>query len=154
MRIWTAKDGSDLPPFVVEEVNKKVAWCYEKANAFFKREFPTCKVQYGVTGTYAGWANYTKNLVKLNSEFLLRQFRDMIDDTVPHEIAHLITRQVFGKNVKSHGKEWRTVMMAVFGIEAKRCHSYKTRNVLNQSKTGYRRVPVNPHTGKRGINGT
>lgn len=161
IRVWTAKDGSDLPPFIVEEVHKKVAWCYEKADAFFKREFPRCKVQFGVTGTYGGWASYGKNLIKLNSEFLLRQFRDMIDDTIPHEVAHLITYQVFkkgkpweaSKKVKPHGAEWKTVMMAVFGIEAKRCHSYKTGYVLNQAGSNYRRVPVNPHTGKRGFDG-
>lgn len=151
MRVWTAKDGSDLPPFVLEAVEKKVTECYEKANAFFSRKFPRCAIQYGVNGGHAGYANYTQNLIKLNSELLLRNYQDMLEDTVPHEVAHLITRQVFGNSVKSHGNEWRTVMMAVFGIQPSRCHKYPLQYVLNKSGTGYRKVPVNPHTRKRGF---
>lgn len=153
-RIFTAKDGSDIPPVLVEMVQKKVDEYYEIANKFFSREFPRCKVEFGVSGTVAGYAHYQENKIRLNSEFILRQFDRMLERTVPHEIAHLLVFQIWGKDVllrkvKPHGKEWKFIMAGVFGLDPSRCHDYEMRDVKQKNGQGYRRVPVNPHTKRR-----
>lgn len=56
--MWTEKDGSDLPPEIVEAVKSKFDECFEKAKTFFGREFKDAEIIYGVTGTTAGWACY------------------------------------------------------------------------------------------------
>lgn len=156
-RIFTAKDGSDLPPYCVEKVLEKVEECYEKARKILNRDFKTCKVEFGVCGTVAGYAHYHEDKIRLNSEFILRQYERMLNRTVPHEIAHLIVYQVFMKGqpydvrskIKPHGKEWKLIMVTVFGCDPSRCHNYTMKHVRKKNGNGYRRVPVNPHTKER-----
>jgi SprT protein len=56
---------------------------------------------------------------------------DMINQTLGHELAHLVAYKVYGS--WGHDWKWRTVMRAL-GLDPSRCHSYslegvKTRNV-------------------------
>ena len=52
-----------------------------------------------------------------------------IEQTVAHEVAHLLAHELFGPRVQSHGKEWQAIMVKVFGLPADRCHTYDTKRV-------------------------
>lgn len=160
--IFTSKYGSDLPPVLVELAHKKVDECYEKARSVLKRDFERCKLEFGLTGKCAGKAYPHKNLIRLHSEFLARNLKDMLEDTIPHEIAHLLTRKLYGslrtrlvqgrpvrERVLPHGKEWQAIMLAVFGLTPTRCHNYAMTIESAENAHGYVRVPANKYTGRR-----
>jgi SprT protein len=46
-----------------------------------------------------------------------------MQQTIPHEVAHVIARSRFGAGIKPHGPEWQGIMQD-FGVEPKRCHNF------------------------------
>src|SRR3546814_1296313 len=65
--------------------------------------------------------------VQLNSVRYQENIQDYLDDTIPHEVAHLITYVLHGREAKAHGNEWQSLMRAL-GVRPDRCHSYDTTN--------------------------
>jgi SprT protein len=57
----------------------------------------------------------------------------VVNQTVPHEMAHLIAYAVFGTRIKPHGHEWKYVMR-VLGKEPNRCHRLDTTSVRKVRK--------------------
>jgi len=93
------------------------------ASEIYGRRFIMPEISLNLKGACAGQASFSCWLVKYNFELYMQNKVDFINRTVPHEIAHLIARTVYGMWIKSHGVEWQSVMRK-FGIEPKRCHSY------------------------------
>lgn len=82
-------------------------------------------IRYDLKGKVAGKAtlgSYGMCFITLNPGLLINNLKDYIDNTIPHEVAHIVARRVYGR-VKPHGNEWKHVM-AVFGVKAERCHEY------------------------------
>lgn len=100
--------------------------CLDKA----QRKFGVHKVtkipeiRYTTKGSAAGWAcwNWGEPYIGINPILLNENPDEMINVTVPHEVAHIVTEEVWnGHPHKAHGKEWAYVMN-VFGLKAERCH--------------------------------
>jgi len=100
-----------------------------KAGEVLGNRFPVPELLFDLRGTTAGRA-YTY----LNADFMLPKIRynmrlakenleNFVNRTVPHEVSHIIANRHFGKNC-GHGREWKWVMVNVFGVEPKRCHDY------------------------------
>lgn len=115
---------------LAERVQAKIEECYQVANEYYGEEFPLPEVMYDLNGQVAGYASYKANRIRLNYDCLVNYSEDMINQTVPHEVAHLIAYRVFmlgrGIRIKPHGWEWRSVC-GVLGIPATRCHSYEVK---------------------------
>ena len=71
-----------------------------------------------------GW----RNEIRLNPVLLLENQREFIDEVVPHELAHLLVWQHFGR-VAPHGKEWKWMMESVLGVPARRTHRFELASV-------------------------
>jgi len=100
----------------------------DKAAAAYDRPFAKISVSLDLKGTCAGKAYHWENRVKLN-RFLLRQNPEsMVNQTLPHEIAHVITHIQYPFAKGSHGPEWQSVMR-MFGLVPDTCHDYDTSNV-------------------------
>lgn len=86
------------------------------------RSYERPTVAFNLKGTTAGQAWRAK--IKLNSELLHNSelYPEMINQTLPHEIAHCVVIQKWGHAAQSHGYEWKTVMRA-FGLIPHRTHS-------------------------------
>lgn len=52
------------------------------------------------------------DLIRLNYQLLQEHPREMIEETIPHELAHIVANRLFGSRIKPHGNEWRGVMQA------------------------------------------
>lgn len=99
-----------------------------EANKLFKRSFNSPKVMFYLRGTTAGKADLTNNVVILNHVLLVENQEEFMTDTIPHELAHLITLAMFGRKASAHGKEWKAVMRAL-GVEPTRTHSLDVSSV-------------------------
>lgn len=72
------------------------------------KELPAPGMTWKVRGSAAGLANYAMHEVSFNPVYLHVDPTDMIADTCPHEVAHIVAKKVF--NSRGHDGGWKTVM--------------------------------------------
>ena len=81
-------------------------------------------------GQTAGWARWRRRNgtvswhIDLNQIYLVSHAQDMLEDTLPHEIAHVLAWQRYGTDTQPHGKEWIAMFGALTGRCPTRCHDY------------------------------
>ncbi|MGQ0285796.1 SprT family zinc-dependent metalloprotease [Pasteurellaceae bacterium 22721_9_1] len=114
------------------QVQWRLTHCLQIAEQHFKRRFPSPAVTYELKGVKAGVAYLQKNLIKFNRTLLLENPTEFIQQVVPHELAHLLVYQQFGR-VKPHGKEWQFVMEHLFNLPADTCHQFDVTNVQGRT---------------------
>lgn len=73
--------------------------------------------------TTAGMAYPSRFHIALNRQLFLANTDSFFANTIPHEIAHLITAVLFPNAKQSHGKEWRQVMVSL-GVDPRKTHNY------------------------------
>lgn len=67
-----------------------------------------------------------KHVINFNLALAFENQEDFLEQTVPHEVAHIITEMFFkgeDKQYRGHGDFWKFVMKR-FGKPPTRCHSY------------------------------
>lgn len=115
-----------IPKSVRDKVAAEIETCFILCEAIYQRRFtrPSREVEYNLEGRTAGYAHIAENRITLNKNLMNdpRHLEDMLDQTLPHEVAHLIAYQINPRD-QAHGRTWRQVMN-VLGKEARRCHSY------------------------------
>lgn len=89
-------------------------------------------IDYSLRGKTAGQAlyRYTDKFeftIRINMD-LYEKYKNagFLQDTIPHEVAHIIIIDLFGNTVKPHGQEWKQVVCMLDGND-ERCHSYNTK---------------------------
>lgn len=92
---------------------------------------PVPAVRFDLRGRAAGVTVYKRKrtdvgVIRLNAELLVTNPDDMLNETVPHEVAHAAARWFHGTRIKPHGWEWRAIMHA-FGKQPSTCHDLPTR---------------------------
>lgn len=116
------------------QVQRRLSACVAIAETYFNRSFSMPEVSYDIRGVKAGVAYLQQNTIKLNRTLLLENPDEFIRHVVPHELAHLIVHQVFGR-VKPHGKEWQFVMETLFQLPADTYHQFDVSNVRGKTFT-------------------
>lgn len=99
-----------------------------QAERHYNKRMPNVGVRFDLSGKSAGMVRYLtcqKPLVRYNAALLNANRERFLAQTVPHEVAHIVARALFGLNIKPHGPEWKAVMQ-FFGADLDRCHSYDT----------------------------
>jgi SprT protein len=84
-------------------------------------------VDFFNTTKVAGWAFPSRNMVKFNT-VLAEENWDHFDETIRHEIAHLIAFKVYPRLKQAHGPEFRSVCQALGG-SGRTFHSYDISSV-------------------------
>ena len=108
----------------IREIEEATEQAFQKAEAYFGRKFDRPVHQYDLRGTTAGQAKYV-GILRWNMSIYAPNKDVYLARTVPHEVAHLVSYAVYGREGHGHGKHWQHVMRHVMGIEPSRCHSYK-----------------------------
>jgi SprT protein len=94
----------------------------------FGIRLPEPEVRFDLHGKAAGMAVFyakRKQVIRYNQRMLAENGLAFIEQTVPHEVAHLVARVIYGNRIRPHGKEWRAVMK-LFNAEPVRCHNFST----------------------------
>lgn len=117
----------------MKQVEDKVEECIFYAINFYEKDFKLPKVCYNMTSRrIAGKARFSTWTVFVNPNFLVEYPEEIINQTVPHEVAHLICRSMYPK-ASAHGKEWKSIMSDCFEKDPLRCHKMRL-----QSKTVFK----------------
>ena len=80
--------------------------------------------------TLAGRAWLERQFVELSTELTLEHPIEQLEETLPHEFAHLVAYVVY--NDKGHQTGWKTVMRSI-GKNPNRCH-YMINTLHEQRK--------------------
>ena len=110
----------------IEQVRAKCKEVIEKAKTLYGVDISSASIQFNLKGRVAGWASAKRSVfgsvhqlsVRFNYDMLTRNdpevLRDMLEDTVPHELSHLVCylRPALGKN---HDAGWQRVCIALGG---------------------------------------
>ncbi|MBV6541233.1 SprT family zinc-dependent metalloprotease [Ursidibacter maritimus] len=113
------------------QVQRQLKRDLDKANSYFNKSFLPPIVNYDLKGMKAGVAYLQQNEIRLNPILLQENGDTFIQQVVPHELAHLLVYQQFGR-VQPHGKEWRMVMETVLGVPAETYHCFDTTSVQGE----------------------
>ena len=106
----------------------KVEHCYRDAERILNRTFPFPDVLLNQRGKIAGCAHLQKNTLKFHPLLYQQNQEHFLTHVVPHEIAHLLVWQLYGKTAP-HGKEWQNIMVGVFNLPPHRTHQYNVDNI-------------------------
>ncbi|WP_245587927.1 SprT-like domain-containing protein [Carnimonas nigrificans] len=110
---------------LMAEVERQVGRCMAHAQRWFPR-LPDPKVWGDLRGKSAGQAHFGRGGVRFNKVLLSEQPRIFINEVVPHEIAHWVVYHGISARVAPHGKEWRRVMVVMFGLPPAVTHRFDT----------------------------
>lgn len=98
------------------------------AEAAYKTPFIKPELEFSQRGTIAGSARLQTQLIRLNPVLLVAQPQTFLDQILPHELAHLLVHQRYGK-VAPHGVQWRQMMGDVFKLTPLRTHQLDVSQV-------------------------
>jgi SprT protein len=125
-------------PQIIAAADNKINECIEllQSKIDFGRPLIKPRIEYDLRGTTAGQA-WGKSKIRLNIDILNdpNHFDDMINQTLPHELAHCVVSD-FWPNAQAHGTHWAYIMMAL-DLPARRCHNYDTKPARVRARYHY-----------------
>jgi SprT protein len=98
-----------------EQVLERTRHFVSLAAELLERPFDPVEVRFDLKGTAAGMfcSDAKQCWIRYNPWIFAKYYEENLQDTVPHEVAHYIVQQVYGRRrVKPHGVQWRTLMDA------------------------------------------
>ncbi len=113
-----------------EFCQRVLAYWWRKAVGIYGKRLkacPTIRVSKRMTRC-AGLAYVADNEIAVSHKFLLAYPHDMRDDTIPHELAHIVAYQLTGyggKPREAHGKPWKDVCIVLTGKPLSIYHNYQ-----------------------------
>jgi len=125
---------NDSSQTVEQLVLNKIETCYQHAECRLNRTFPRPIINFNQRGKAAGSARLQLNELRFNPILLQENQSHFITHTVPHEVAHLLVYQIYGRT-KPHGKEWQQIMNQIFDLAAKTTHQYDISTVKGKTFT-------------------
>lgn len=119
----------DLPKWERRVAPIAVAW-WEYATHLFSDAIgamPEVSINSRLTAT-AGRASLQTGKIELSAYFLENYVEDMLNNTLPHELTHIIAYRMYGE--ENHGKAWKLAAMALYGMN----NTYHRYTTLRRAK--------------------
>ena len=102
-----------------DDVNFNINWCKGKAA--------------GRCGTH--WPGGKLKKCNLFFNLAIAAENGKFEETITHEIAHFVAYKMYGRNIKPHGLEWKSVMNDL-GYSGDVYHNYVNPEYINGRKYG------------------
>lgn len=118
------------------QLNDMVEHRYIQAEKRLDKQFIRPVVLFNQRGKIAGCALLQRNTLKFHPTLYIQNQPHFLTHVVPHEIAHLLVWQLYGKTAP-HGKEWQHIMVSVFDLPPHRTHQYNVDNIGLKSTLYY-----------------
>lgn len=118
------------------EIIERVAEYILRSENIFGQAFKPVEVLFDLTGRSAGMYKVFrgKQVIRFNPYHFSKYLEENMLETIPHEVAHYITDQVYGlRNIRPHGKEWQALMLR-FGVEPRRTFSYSLEGIPTRTQ--------------------
>lgn len=119
-----------------QQVIQHVNGLYDLAERAYRVNFPRPLVTFRKSGRNAGTAFLQQNRINFNRVLLEHNASGYFSDVIPHEVAHLLCYQLYGR-VKPHGYEWQRMMRDTFQCQPQTRHCMDTAP-LNLPTIDYR----------------
>ncbi len=116
---------------VVEAVRVNI----ETANDYFGKTLVVPEVRFDLRGKSAGQARFeyprafglvkkASPVIRFNRILMEENPQAFINEVAPHEVAHVVANQLFGRKIKPHGQEWKMIMRSVLKQEPSVTHRF------------------------------
>ncbi len=125
----TKTSGDAHDQALIEAITTRTVEVLAQASDWYRRfrvTPPRPDLRFDLTGACAGqlrWLDGYPPLIRFNLAIAADHTTAFLAETVPHEVAHLVTAVCFG-HVRPHGIEWQAVMTSLGVPEATRCHRF------------------------------
>ena len=113
----------------INRAKNKIKWLKEETKRLFPDiDLNKVEVLWDInSSTLAGQHHRTSSYHKIryNKAFLVANPDAFVEETIPHEWAHMIVSEVIGRKRNiSHGRDWKTICMVLGMKEITRTHNY------------------------------
>lgn len=122
---------TELQYRVVDAVKRNI----QAANDHFGESLDVPDIRFDLRGKSAGQARFeflrayglvkkTNATIRFNRVLMEENPDAFIDEVAPHETAHVIAHQLYGRKIKPHGQEWQMIMRSVLKREPSVTHRF------------------------------
>lgn len=113
---------------MITEFTSHVEECLKRAfDKYGVKLSPDCvKIQFnlkGKTSAQACMKGLTEYRLRFNREAIEKHWDEMVNKTIPHEVAHLIAWMCPQLRASGHNKVWKRICVELGGT-GRRCHNY------------------------------
>jgi SprT protein len=104
----------------------------QRARDYYAIRLPEAIIDFSLRGRCAGQARVEYSgatFLRINLGLLTENLPDFLQQTIPHEVSHLVINwqaRKKSKRPRPHGPEWQSVMQNCYGLQPVRCHAYHT----------------------------
>lgn len=113
----------------VKAAYQRVRECLAIAEQYYKCVFSISAIRFDLKGRVAGqfrvYPDGSQPTIRINRILLEANLKEVVGQTIPHEVAHLVAFQLYGKG-EGHGPRWQAIMTDCFGLAPDRCHRMDT----------------------------
>jgi len=110
--LTVAPIDTSLQDEVIRRTNEMVFY----ASGLFSVNLQRIPVSFDLKGRAAGMfcIKSGQRRIRYNPWIFSKHFDENLSQTVPHEVAHYVVEQLFGRRgIRPHGNEWQNVMIAL-----------------------------------------
>jgi len=132
------------PAALINQLRQATGSCIERAAPLLPGKVPQLReigLRFDLRGLSAGQTRLgaRDNLeIRYNLEIARLQPDAFVRETVPHEVAHVVTWLLHGRRARPHGAEWQAVMHHLGIASPRRCHDFDMPPVRRQRRWPYR----------------
>lgn len=132
------------PAALTAQLRQATGTCIERAAPLLPgqaRQLRDIGLRFDLRGRAAGQTRLGtrgKLEIRYNLEIAGLQPDAFARETVPHEVAHVVTWLLHGHRARPHGTEWQAVMHHLGIPSPRRCHDFDMPPVRRQRRWPYR----------------